>query len=157
MDWLPLEDIRGLWYWGPWKEPVPSDLSTSVVVVCTSRKKCLTYAGVQTHDHWLLPEDVDGDEGAPAPTPETRRREYFDEGQEDGERRFRRVAFDEFLHALGEELQRAGHWGLTLLINPRRSPTRELVADAMWAADEFLAAASTRERGDEPGRPTPQP
>jgi hypothetical protein len=165
---LPLEDMRELWYWGVWKEPLPAGFSTSVVVVCTSREKCLIYSGIQTHDHFLLddesPESTKpGDQPfllSSDQTPRSLAKARHAEGNEDlfddgnpkrsaSGRRFRMVSFAQLLDELHVQVGR--HSEITLIVNPRHSSSRVVTADAMWRAEAFLrehgAAVPARPRG----------
>lgn len=149
---LPLEDMRELWSWGTWKEPVPDGFDTWVTVVCTSRQKCLTYKGIQTHDYFLLddesPEPTEEGIGQPVASGEDLSKgegveDLFDDGKPEGppyERRFRLVSFERFVDELRQEVRRSRD--ITLLVNPRKSSTGEFTADAIWRAEAFL-----RERG----------
>jgi hypothetical protein len=137
---IPLEDVRELWYWGIWKEPVPSEFSTTVIVVCTSREKCKRYAAIQTHDDWLDDESTD----APVIAPSENDRDLFDaDGNEVyGDRRFRLMSFETFVNELRRQIARfSPNHRITLLVNPFERSNRQFAADGMYRADEFLRAS----------------
>jgi hypothetical protein len=155
---ISLEDMRELWYWGPWKEPVPMGFDTCVTIVCTSRQKCLAYKGIQMHDDFLLDDDdnaesraelVESDSSTASTTqvpsaieqlnPPEGEGDIFDEGKHERpfyKRRFRLLSFKKFLAEVQEEVD--GWRDITLIVNPRESSTGEFTADAILRAEEFL-------------------
>lgn len=142
---IPLEDMRELWWWGPWKEPAPLGFSSEVLVICTSRAACLRYRNVQTHDYWLLDDDDIGETIEPAP-PIQSDFEIFDEGANEGEglgRRFKLLTFPQFV----KEVQKMGKmmsWGGTLLVNPRHDKDSNFDADGIFEITDFLRNLACR-------------
>jgi hypothetical protein len=141
---IPLEDMKELWLWGPWKEPMPIGFSTKVLVVCTSREACRRYFRKRNSDYWLLSEDdsnfgAEPDLGEIASSPDDDLFESSPGQQSWHEGQFRLFTFSQLVEEVRREEHNAGAHGLAVVVNPQHDGNTWLEGDAMFSAKEFLA------------------
>jgi hypothetical protein len=146
---IPLEDMKQLWAWGIWKEPMPQEFDCTVFVVCTSREACRHYFHKKTNDLWLLSEE---DAGSDRPSDLGKNSVLLDDdlfsASHDSDiidkRKFRPVSFSQLLEEVTVKKQSHSWHDLTVVVNPRHDRNGQIEADAMFSAQEFLATFSKR-------------